>query len=393
MKILFLSRWFPYPMNNGSKIRIYNLLRGLSRHHEVTLLSFADQPGVSPEAPEVRAVCSKVQVIPWREFDPATARARFGFLSLKPRSVVDTFSPEMAGAITRALTDEKHDLIIASQLQMAAYYPYFQDVPAVFEELEIGLFHDQAFSVDGRIRLRQALTWFKLRTYLSRLLDSFQAVTVVSARERDLLARNFPRYRRPVEVIPNCLNMDEYKNVTAEKKANTLIFAGPFKYHANYDAMKWFVGEVFPLILERIPDAHLIITGDHQNLPLPSTNNITLAGYVDDVKSLVASGTVGIAPLLSGGGTRLKILEAMALGTPVVATSKGAEGLDARRGEHLLIADSAGDFAESTVRLLREAGLRQQIAANSQKMVREKYDWEGIMPAFLRLLAEISNNN
>jgi glycosyltransferase involved in cell wall biosynthesis len=195
-----------------------------------------------------------------------------------------------------------------------------------------------------------------------------------------------------VKIIPNCLNMDEYKNVTAEKKANTLIFTGPFKYHANYDAMKWFVGEVFPLILERIPDAHLIITGDHQNLPLPSTNNITLAGYVDDVKSLVASGTVGIAPLLSGGGTRLKILEAMALGTPVVATSKGAEGLDARRGEHLLIADSAGDFAESTVRLLREAGLRQQIAANSQKMVREKYDWEGIMPAFLRLLAKISNN-
>jgi glycosyltransferase involved in cell wall biosynthesis len=392
MKILFLSRWFPFPMNNGSKIRIYNLLCGLSRHHEVTLLSFADQPGVSPEAPEIRAVCSKVQVIPWREFDPATARARFGFLSLKPRSVVDTFSPEMAGAITRTLIEGKFDLIIASQLQMAAYYPYFQDVPAVFEELEIGLFHDQAFSVDGRIRLRQALTWFKLRTYLSRLLDSFQAVTVVSARERDLLARNFPRYHRPVEVIPNCLNMDEYKNIRAEKKANTLIFAGPFKYHANYDAMKWFVGEVFPLILERIPVAHLIITGDHQNLPLPSTKNITLAGYVDDVKSLTASCTMSIAPLLSGGGTRLKILEAMALGTPVVATSKGAEGLDARRGEHLLIADSAGDFAESTVRLLKEAGLRQQLAANSQKMVREKYDWGGIMPSFLRLLAGIPKN-
>lgn len=391
MNILFLSRWFPYPMNNGSKIRIYNLLRGLSQHHEVTLLSFTDQPGVSPEAPEVRAVSSKVEVVPWREFDPATARARLGFLSLKPRSVVDTFSPEMARAITRALTEEKFDLIIASQLQMAAYAPYFRDVPAVFEEFEIGLFHDQAFSADGKIRLRQALTWFKLRTYLSRLLDSFRAVTVASARERDLLARNFPRHRRPVEVIPNCLNMDEYKNVEAERKPNTLIFAGPFKYRANYEAMVWFVGEVFPLILERVPDAHLIITGDHADLPLPSTRNVTLAGYVDDIKSLVASCTVSIAPLLSGGGTRLKILEAMALGTPVVATSKGAEGLDARAGEQLLIADSAGDFAESTVRLLREAGLRQQIAVNSQKLVREKYDWGGIMPAFLRLLAGISN--
>lgn len=392
MKILFLSRWFPYPMNNGSKIRIYNLLRGLSQHHEVTLLSFADQPGVSPEAPEVRAVCSRVDVVPWREFDPTTARARLGFLSLKPRSVVDTFSPEMAGAITQALTEEKFDLIIASQLQMAAYYPYFQDVPAVFEELEIGLFHDQAFSADGRIRLRQALTWFKLRTYLSRLLDSFQAVTVVSAQERDLLARNFPRYRRPVQVIPNCLNMDEYKNVTAEKKANILIFAGPFKYRANYEAMKWFVGEVFPLILEQVPDAHLIITGDHADLPLPSMRNVTLVGYVDDIKSLTASCTVSIAPLLSGGGTRLKILEAMALGTPVVATSKGAEGLDARVGEHLFVADEAGDFAESTVRLLKEAGLRQKLAENAQTLVRNRYDWGGIMPSFLQLLAGIPKN-
>jgi polysaccharide biosynthesis protein PslH len=389
MKILFLSRWFPYPMNNGSKIRIYNLLRGLSRHHELTLLSFADQPGVSPEAPEIRAVCSKVQVVPWREFDPATTRARLGFLNFKPRSVVDTFSPEMARAITWTLAEEKHDLIIASQLQMAAYYPHFRNVPAVFEELEIGLFHDQAFSADGKIRLRQALTLFKLRTYLSRLLDSFQACTVASVQEHQLLLRNFPGFRKPVEIIPNCLNMDEYKNITAEKQANTLIFTGPFKYHANYDAMKWFVGDVFPLVLERVPDAHLIITGDHQNLPLPSTKNITLAGYVDDVKSLIASNTVSIAPLLSGGGTRLKILEAMALGTPVVATSKGAEGLDARSGEHLLIADSAGDFAGSTVRLLKEAGLRQQLAVNSQKLVREKYDWAGIMPAFLRLLAGI----
>lgn len=391
MNILFLSRWFPYPMNNGSKIRIYNLLRGLSQHHEVTLLSFADQPGVSPEAPEIRAVCSKVGIVPWREFDPGTARARLGTFSLKPRSVVDTFSPEMAGAITRTLTEERYDLVIASQLQMATYYPYFQDVPAVFEELEIGLFHDRAFSADGRIRLRQALTWFKLRTYLSRLLDSFQACTVASAQERQLILRNFPGFRKPVEIIPNCLNMNEYEGISAEKQPNTLIFTGPFKYHANYEAMKWFVGEVFPLILERVPDAHLVITGDHQNLPLPSTKNITLAGYVDDVKSLIASGTVSIAPLLSGGGTRLKILEAMALGTPVVATSKGAEGLDARSGEQLLIADSAGDFAESTVRLLREAGLRQHIAVNSQKLVREKYDWGGIMHDFLRLLGGISN--
>lgn len=392
MNILFLSRWFPYPMNNGSKIRIYNLLRGLSQHHRVTLLSFADQAEVSPDAPEVRAVCSKVRVVPWREFDPRTLRARLGFLSPKPRSVVDTFSPEMAKAIMQALTEEKFDLIIASQLQMAAYAPYFGDAPAAFEEFEIGLFHDQAFSADGKIRLRRALTWFKLRLYLSQLLRRFRLVTMASERERGLLARNFPQERAKAAVIPNCLNVDEYEGIHAEKQANTIIFSGPFKYRANYEAMTWFVGEVFPLILEQIPEAQLMITGDHENLPLPSMRNVTLAGYVDDIKSLVASCTVSIAPLLSGGGTRLKILEAMALGTPVVATSKGAEGLEAQAGEHLFVADSSLDFAEYVIKILRDEHLRLRLAESARRLVREKYNWGSVLPAYLRLLDAVRSD-
>lgn len=386
MNILFLSRWFPYPMNNGSKIRIYNLLRGLSQHHDVTLLCFADQPGVSPEAPEIRAVCAKVEVVPWREFDPASLRARLGFLSLQPRSVVDTFSPAMAQAITQTLNEEKFDLVIASQLQMAAYAPYFGDVPAVFEEIEIGLFHDRAFSADGKMRLRRALTWFKLRLYLSQLLNRFRAAVMVSERERNLLRRNFPAFRGRTEVIPNCLNMDEYTGIRAEKRANTLIFSGPFKYRANYEAMTWFVGQVFPLILERVPDAQLIITGDHENLPLPSLRNVTLAGYVDDIKWLIASCAVSVAPLLSGGGTRLKILEAMALGTPVVATSKGAEGLEAQAGAHLLIADSPSDFAECVIKMFQDETARVQMAERARRLVQEKYNWGSVLPAYLRLL-------
>lgn len=385
MKILFLSRWFPYPMNNGSKIRIFNLLRGLSQHHEVTLLSFADQPGASPEAPEVAALCSKVRVVPWREFNPNTLRARLAILNPKPRSVVDTFSPEMAQAITETLHEGCY-LVIASQLQMAAYAPYFRSIPAIFEEFEIGLFHDQAFSPNGKMRIRHALTWFKLRTYLAQLLNHFRAVTVASARESQLLARNFPRYRRAVKVIPNCLNMDEYRNVKVEKHASTLIFSGPFKYRVNYEAMLWFVGEVFPLVLDQMPAAQLIITGDHENLPLPSFQNITLAGYVDDIASLVASCAVSVAPLLSGGGTRLKILEAMALGTPVVATSKGAEGLDARPGDHFLLADTPADFAECVIRLLSDERLRLELAGSARLLVQEKYNWEVVLSEYFWLI-------
>jgi glycosyltransferase involved in cell wall biosynthesis len=391
MKILFLSRWFPYPTNNGSKLRIYNLLRGLSKHHAVTLLSFADQPDVSPEAPEVRSICTEVQVIPWREFDPNSARAKLGFLSLKPRSIIDTFSPEMAQAITNALNKQKYDLVIASQLQRAAYYPYFQDVPALFEEIEIGLIYGQAnTSVDKVQRLRHAFTWFKLRIYLSQLLKSFQAVTVASEQERELIARNFPHVKK-IQVIPNCMNMADYKDIHAEAKPNTLIFTGSFRYHANYEAMVWFVREVFPLILEQVPDTHLIITGDHADLPLPSNRNVTLAGYVDDIKGLIASSTVALAPLWSGGGTRLKILEAMAIGTPVVATTKGAEGLDAITGEHLFVTDEPDKFAKHVINLLADGDLRRKVAGDADRFVREKYDWAGVMPELLSLLKQITD--
>lgn len=387
MKILFLSRWFPYPTNNGSKLRIYHLLRGLVKHHDVTLLSFADLSDVSPDAPEIRKACSDVHVVPWREFDPNSTRARYGFFRLEPRSIVDTFSSEMAGKITQLLDAEKYDLVIASQLSMAAYRPYFEDIPAIFEEVEIGLSYGEAHrSSDLKKRLRHAVTWFKLRIYLARLLDSFQACTVVSEQERQLLLQNFAINPAKIDVIPNCVQVDEYESLSRPLVADQLVFSGSFRYSANYEAMVWFVGEVFPHILEHIPNAHLVITGDHASLPLPSTKNIILAGYVDDIRSLIASSYVSVAPLLSGGGTRLKILEAMAIGTPVVSTSKGAEGLDAVVGEHLFVGNSPEVFAQHVVRILKNNALREQVAKRAHQFVKEKYNWETTMPRLMQLV-------
>jgi glycosyltransferase involved in cell wall biosynthesis len=331
-----------------------------------------------------------VHVIPWKEFDPHSLRARLGFFSLKPRSIIDTFSSEMAGKITDLLRHQKYDLVIASQLQMAAYAPYFREVPAIFEELEIGLsYEDSRRALGWKKRLRHAFTWFKLRRYLARLLRSFRAVTVVSEQERELVRQNFPS-ARDILVMPNCINVEDYQDIRTEPKPNTLIFTGSFRYHTNYEAMLWFVGKVFPLVLQEVSTAQLIITGDHADLPLPAMHNIILAGYVDDIKSLIASSTVALAPLWSGGGTRLKILEAMALGTPVVATSKGAEGLDAQPGTHLFIADEPETFAEAVVQILCDKELRQRLALSGNELVRSRYEWGSVMPGFLQLAGRIS---
>ncbi len=222
--------------------------------------------------------------------------------------------------------------------------------------------------------------------------NSFQACSVVSKQERGLLVQNFSHYKGIVEVIPNCVHVNGDKNYQSALISNQLIFSGSFRYHANYEAMLWFVGEVFPKVLKKVPDAHLIITGDHANLPLPSVSNVRLIGHVSDIKTLVASSWVSVAPLLSGGGTRLKILEAMSVGTPVVSTSKGAEGLDAIVGEHLFVADKADNFAEELVKVLKDQDLRDRLSINGKQFVTENYSWELTTPRFLSLVEKAANS-
>jgi polysaccharide biosynthesis protein PslH len=391
MKILFLSRWFPFPADNGSKIRIYNLICGLSRYHEVTLLSFYDPQEISPEKAGPYPSGLQVQVVPWKPYDERSHKAKLGFLSLIPRSLLDTYSPEMDSLIRQAVSSQNYDLIIASQLTMASYYPAFRGVPAIFEEIELGLYVDRSLEQGNwRQVLRHRMTWWKLKMYARLLLDSFAMSTVVSEREFHIFAAAFPTHRNRVQLLQNCLNMDEYQGISPSVNPHQIVFAGSFRYYPNYEAVRWFIEKVFPLILEKIPQAHLIITGDTANLPLPEMRNVNLAGYVQDIKTLIAASRLSITPLWTGGGTRLKILEAMALGTPVVSTSKGAEGLIIEHEENILIADEPHYFAESVLRLLCDDELRNRLSSNARRLVNDQYNWTTRMPEFLNMVEKVA---
>ena len=385
MKILFLSCWLPYPTNNGSKLRIYNLLKGLAPDHQVTLLTFADESEIATRYPELETICQAIKVMPSRSFDPASWRARLGLFSLAPRSVVDTFSAEMRANIEQEVATGRYDLIIASQWLMASYQKYFDGVPAIFEEVEVGLYHQQYIQARALSeRFRYGLSWFKHRHYIAGLLHRFQACTVVSQQEQQLLAGIAPAARR-VEIVPNCVNLVDYVEQIGEPIYNKLVFTGSFRYHANYEAMVWFVDKVFPLVRAQLPDVQLVITGDHVGKQLPKMDNVTLAGHVADIQEMIRSAWISLVPLLEGGGTRLKILEAMALRTAVVATTKGAEGLNVLHGEDILIADDPVEFADAVVRLLREPELRHHLTENAYRLVASRYDWPIVMPDFLAL--------
>ena len=391
MKILFLSRWFPYPPSNGSKLRIYNLLGGLAQEHEITLLSFAEQ-SENFDTKIVDTICQKIQVVIRKPFNRNSLQARLGFFSLKPRSVINTFSPEMERCIEQALATDRYDVVIASQFDMAVYSHCFNHLPAIFEEAEVGVLYERFVQATSPWpRFRNGLTWIKHRQYLNSLLKKFQACTVVSNQEHQLLSKAVNGYQ-PIEVIPNCVDVANYKDIRGIPQSNSLIFTGSFSYYPNYEAMCWFLDKIYPCIQAQVPDVSLTITGDHANRSLPPHNNVIQTGFVDDVRPFIANAWGSVVPIHTGGGTRLKILEAMALRTPIVSTSKGAEGLDVQSEKHILIADTPETFAQAVVRLLKDRDLRQQIADNAYNLVNERYNWSVVLPQFSDLVEQVATS-
>ena len=170
---------------------------------------------------------------------------------------------------------------------------------------------------------------------------------------------------------------------------DVLVFNGSLTYSANYDAMRWFLAEVYPRVRAQVPGVSLTITGSTQGVDLAGLaldDTVRLTGFVEDVRIPVAEANLCVVPIRQGGGTRLKILEAMALGTPVVATSKGAEGLDITDGKHLLLADEPETFARRTVAVLGNPALRHDLTANARRLVEERYDWAAIGQRFVDLV-------
>jgi glycosyltransferase involved in cell wall biosynthesis len=309
-----------------------------------------------------------------------------GFFSATPRAYLDMYSAEMEQRIKAVLSEQDIDLVIASQTDMATYASAYAGKPAVFEEVEVGVWRDQMLNAHSiSARLRSSLTWAKHRRFLAGLMRYFRFCTVVSEKERLLLQQEISMEMR-IEVVPNCVDLKDYQDTLASPVPESLIFTGSLTYRPNYEAICWFLEEVFPHVLEQAPQARLVITGDHSGLPLPDTNGVILTGLLPDVRPAIASAWCSVVPLRTGGGTRLKILEAMALHTPVVATSKGAEGLSIEPGKEALIADEAQKFAECILRLFRKPELRQQVAEDAFRLIQARYNWETVMASYLELI-------
>jgi glycosyltransferase involved in cell wall biosynthesis len=214
------------------------------------------------------------------------------------------------------------------------------------------------------------------------------ACTVVSASEAAYIQRVIPSSR--VEVVPNGVDtIGNHPDPSAEPKPYSLIYTGAVTYNANLDAVEYFVHDIWPLVCARYPQAIFTVTGGTGNVSvseLAAQRGVKFSGYLPSVADAVREQWAVIAPLRVGGGTRLKILEAMALGTPVIATSKGAEGLDIHSGKDILIGDSPQDFADAIGRLFEDAALRTQLSSAGRALVERDYDWSALASRLINLV-------
>jgi len=395
VKVLFLSWWFPYPPDNGSRMRIYNLLKQLSRNHTVTLLTFSDDPATdSVHLPVLREFCAGVQVVRRIPFTPGRWRALRGFFSLWPRFFVESYSREMEELVTQRA--DVHDVIVASQVWTHRYALAAANRPKVLEELEMAHFcecHKWARDFFWQLRCRP-MRW-KFRRLVRWLARQFDAITVASDQEAQLLDEITPMHNL-LTVVSNGVDLPLYDGTFGQPVPDTLIFPGALTFYANYDAMSYFLEEIYPRVKAHQPQTVLRITGKTDGVDLsalPASDGAIFTGYLDDVRPAIAQSWACVVPLRMGGGTRLKILEAMALGTPVVATGKGAEGLDVTPGEDVLIADEPGAFANAVLRLLTDQALRARLAANGRRLVEKRYSWEMCAQKLEQSLYQVTGQN
>lgn len=385
MKILFLSRWFPYPADNGARLRVLNLIQQLSARHEVDLVSFHDAVVAESQMAALRQWCADVQVVPFHDFQPRRAKAILAYASPLPRFISDTHSTEMEQAVARAAERGRPDLVVASTVTMASYALALPDVGRVLEEVELGLMrHDVDHAPDTMRRLRSQLTWLKFARYVSGLIRQFDAFTTVSDRELRAISELGVDVSHG-HVVPNGVDMSKYGGDFGQPRPRSLVYAGALTFSANLDAVSYFLSDIYPQVQVACPGITFSVTGKYDGISLSDLrldDSVTLTGYLDDVRPHIAQSWVSVVPLRAGGGTRLKILESLALGTPVVATSKGAEGLDLTHGQHLLVADSPRDFAQATASLIGDADLRARLAEDGRRAVAQKYDWAHIGRGF-----------
>ncbi len=385
--ILFITTFIPYPPHGGAYQRSYNIIRHLAKKHNIYLIGFIKKADDYENAKRLEEIC-KIKVFPFRLTEDwskiGLIKGLFSnLISPLPYVTQKSFKSNICNTIKRLTQEVRIDIFHCDMIELAEYINIIPKVP-----LTILVNHN----VESTLMLRHAEVeknpikkWFflhqykKLLRYEKKMCPLFNYCVAVSELDKQQLQSIAPQ--AAFTVIPNGVDVDYFRPQNSELRTpnSELIFAGRTDYLPNIDGLNFFLHEIFPLIKKEIKDARLTIIGKtrtNNDIGLPLTNDVTHLGFVEDIRPYIGKAAVYVVPLRIGGGTRLKILDAMAMGKAIVSTSIGAEGIDVTHGKNILIADTPEDFSRQVIRVLNDDTLRQSLGKEGRRLVEEKYSWD-----------------
>jgi sugar transferase (PEP-CTERM/EpsH1 system associated) len=380
LSVLFVTTRFPLPLLSGDRARAWHQLRLLSRRHRCTLLTFAGAGEAERSATLLESHGVRVIAVPFARV-PAVLRLGRAVFSSRPLQSALFDAPQARAELRRLLTAESFDLVHVQLARAMPLLPVEMSVPVVVDLID-------ALSLNMRRRAahdRGVLGWAaridarRLEAYEQRICGEAAASLVVAEADRAAIGRTGGLNGGPL-VNPNGVDLEAFPLRADPRDRFRLVFTGNLGYFPNIDAMTWFVDQVLPRIWRDEPSARLTIAGARPHARIRALaardNRIEVAGDVAHLHPFIAGARVAVAPMRAGSGQLLKILEAMATGTPVVTTSRGLSGIDAVAGEHALVADAPDDFARHVVSLVRDDGRAAALAAAGRGLVERLYTWE-----------------
>lgn len=379
LRILVVSTRLPYPPSWGFARRVFHLAESLAHRHRVTMLCYVT-PDDRPEAQTAfSSMIHELVTVPVPREGTAAKRSKqaLSLFSRTPFHVRAVRDPGLQGALDDLLRREQFDVVQIESSQLG-WLRFPEGTRLVVDE------HNIESEVLGRMAkaevslIRRSFNGWeshRYRAFEKRVWCSATACATTSDRDAQAISSACPALM--VSAVPNGVDCEEFSESGQPAKAGALVFTGLLRYRPNVDGVVWFLAEVYPLIRVAHPDVHLTVVGDGPDDVLESLRvpGVTVTGWVEDVRPYMEDASVVVVPLRMGGGTRLKVVEALSMSKAIVSTTLGSEGIDVESGIHVVLADDARSFADAVVDLLRDQRTAKRLGAAGRALAEERYSW------------------
>jgi polysaccharide biosynthesis protein PslH len=395
VKILFLSQRVPYPPNKGDKLRSFNEIKYLSQRHEISLVCLSDNQQDLHQAHHLKPYCSSIDVIHLPKLQ-SRLKAILALFSSEALSLAYFYSGKLKAVVERKLRDEAFDIVFIYCSSMAQYVPLAGNAPCVIDFVDVDSEKWRQYARYARFPMNwlYRLESRRLRKYERVVASSFRHGFLVSEKETEDF-RVLVQSSAALTALANGVDASFFQP-SAEPDSfdpHALVFTGAMDYFANVEAVLYFVREILPLIQKGAPLVKLYVVGSNPTqeiVALGKTHpHVKVTGFVESVRPYVVRCAAMVAPMRIARGVQNKILEAMAMGVPVVTSSLGFEGISASPGLDIFVEDLPAAFAAQVLQLMQDPGLRRAVSEKGRKTVQQHYDWSRNLERLERILLEV----